>query len=356
MSGSPRPLKVVHLIPQDSLGGAETAAREMACAKNLGCDFHLLSLAGEVLAPGQPRLNGLGYKSPLNPLAQLAAVRKVLSQEPDILICSLWKCVPAAILAKLRRPRMKLVAFFHSARRIHTIDRVMHRMLVRFADAVWADSDATLASIGPLASRQSSRTISFVIDAAPAVAPAREPRPRFVSWSRIHNDKGMDRAIELIAALVARGVDARFDLWGPDQGPRKALERQASELGIADRIRFHGAVVRPDLPVIADEASFLLQLSRQEGMAMVVVEAMQFGLVPIVTPVGEVRRYCRDGENAVIADVEDLGDEADRVASLLNDPERYRSMSAAAREQWSDCHHYADDICAAALELAGTEQ
>lgn len=353
MSGSPRPLKVVHLIPQDSLGGAETAAREMACAKDLGCDFYLLSLAGDVLASGQPRLNGLGYKSPLNPLAQLAAVRKVLSLKSDILICSLWKCVPAAILAKLWRPRMKLVAFFHSARRIHAIDRILHRMLVRFADAVWADSDATLASIGPLKPGQVSRTISFVIDAAPVATPTREPQPRFVSWSRIHNDKGMDRAVHLIAALVARGVDTRFDLWGPDQGPRKALERQASELGIADRIRFHGAVARPDLPAIANEASFLLQLSRQEGMAMVVVEAMQFGLVPIVTPVGEMRRYCRDGENAVVGDVDDPGGTADRIASLLKDPDRYRAMSAAAREQWSDCRRYADDICAAARELAG---
>ena len=32
---------------------------------------------------------------------------------------------------------------------------------------------------------------------------------------------------------------------------------------------------------------------------MSVVEAMQIGLVPIVTPVGEIARYCVDGKNAV---------------------------------------------------------
>ena len=141
----------------------------------------------------------------------------------------------------------------------------------------------------------------------------------------------MDRAIDLIARLVARGIDARFDLWGPNQGPRATLEKQAESLGSRDRIAFHGPISRSDLGTIASEGSFLLQLSRLEGMAMVVVEAMQLGLVPVVTPVGEIRRYCRDGENALLVDPGDLDGAADRIADLLSDPDRYRSMSAAAR-------------------------
>jgi glycosyltransferase involved in cell wall biosynthesis len=322
----------------------------MACRADLACDFLLIALAGEQLGKNQPRSTSLGYGNPLNPLAQLAAARAVRSLDPDVLICSLWKCAPAAILAKLLLPRMKLVAFFHSARRVHLLDRLAHGLLIRFADAVWADSDATLQSAGP---GKQSRVISFVIDKISADTRDRQPSPHFVSWSRIHHDKGMDRAVELIALLVSRGIDARFDLWGPDQGPRGALERQAERLGIGQRVRFHGPISRSDLPAVADEAGFLLQLSRQEGMAMVVVEAMQLGLVPIVTPVGEMGRYCRDGENAVVVDVARLDLAADRIAATLNDPKRYSSLSNSARAKWSHCRLYSDDVCMAATELAG---
>ena len=38
-------------------------------------------------------------------------------------------------------------------------------------------------------------------------------------------------------------------------------------------------------------ASFYLQTSKFEGFAMSVVESMMMGLVPVVTPVGEIGRY-----------------------------------------------------------------
>ena len=351
MRDSSAPLKVLHLIPEDSLGGVETAAREMACHAGLDCDFHLLAMSGDLLVKDQPRFKSLGFNSPLNPIAQAGAVRAILDFDPDVLISSLWKSAPAAMLAKLLRPRIKLVAFFHSAERTHGPDRVFHRMAARLADMVWADSAATLEAARPRSTP--TRTISYIIDPTPPANPERSPQPRFISWSRIHRHKGMDRSLDLIARLVSRGVDARFDLWGPDQGPRAELEEQARRLGIADRVRFHGAMSRDSLPDIAAEASFLLQLSRLEGMAMVVVEAMQFGLVPIVTPVGEIRSYCRDGENALLVDVDNLDLAADRIAELLGDEEAYRRMSEAAHGQWKGCRPYALDVCAAARELAG---
>jgi glycosyltransferase involved in cell wall biosynthesis len=83
---------------------------------------------------------------------------------------------------------------------------------------------------------------------------------------------------------------------------------------------------------------------------------MQLGLVPVVTPVGEVQRYCRDGENAVLVDVNNLDVAADRIVALLGDEKAYARMSKAAHDEWQDCTPYAEDICAAALELAGRER
>jgi glycosyltransferase involved in cell wall biosynthesis len=348
-----RPLRVLHLIPEDSLGGAETAAREMASRDDTPCDFQLLSIAGPLLVEGKARFRGLGYRSPLTPFAQVAAAKAILKADPDVLISSLWKSAPAAILAKRLRPSMKLAAFFHSAERTHWFDSMIHRALLGAADAVWADSSATLRTATNDRPGLASRTISYVLDQTPSPGPAASAEPKFVSWARIHHHKGIDRSLKLIAALVARGIDAKFDIWGPDQGPQRQLEELAKRLKIEDRIRFHGAIDRSEIAAVAHQASFLLQLSRLEGMAMVVVEAMQFGLVPVVTPVGEVRHYCRDGENSLIVDVDDLGDAADRIVRLLSDKASYRRTSNAARAQWEGCRTYAEEVCAAAMELAG---
>jgi glycosyltransferase involved in cell wall biosynthesis len=356
LSERTKQVKVVHLIPEDGLGGAETAAREMACREDLACDFHLLSLVGPSLALSRPNISALGYRHYWSPFAQVAGLRELLRLEPDVLICSLWKTIPVAIAAKALRPSMKLVVFFHSSERVHGIDRVLHGMVTRFADEIWTDSNATLAEVSKGSRLPRTRTISYVLDQPPQVTGDRKPRANFVSWSRIHHHKGIDRSIELISRLVQRGIDARFDLWGPDQGPRADLERLAKRLQVADRINFHGSFSRTDLAELSANASFLLQLSRLEGMAMVVVEAMQLGLVPVVTPVGEVTRYCRDGENALIVDVNDLDAAANKIEKLLGDPETYQRMSQAARSEWQGIRLYADDVCAAAAEVAGPQE
>lgn len=82
---------------------------------------------------------------------------------------------------------------------------------------------------------------------------------------------------------------------------------------------------------------------------MSVVEAMQLGLVPVVTPVGEIANYCRHMENGIIHD--DLASTAAAIEAVVADPERYAAMSRAAIETWRDAPLYADDFAAAADEL-----
>jgi glycosyltransferase involved in cell wall biosynthesis len=167
----------------------------------------------------------------------------------------------------------------------------------------------------------------------------------------MHLHKGVDNGIRLIAQLVARGVDARFDAWGPDNGELSNLKRLAARLGIANRVFFPGAIERSRLPEIASPASFYLQLSRLEGMAMAVVEGMQLGLVPVVTAVGQMSSYCRPGETGVIVDPDDLPAAAEHLKQILADPEHYASLRRGAMERWATAPLYSDDICLAAADL-----
>jgi glycosyltransferase involved in cell wall biosynthesis len=93
-----------------------------------------------------------------------------------------------------------------------------------------------------------------------------------------------------------------------------------------------------------------LQTSNFEGMAMSVVEVMQMGLVPVVTFVGEIAAYCRNGCNAVI--VESERQTVADLIRLLDSNELYQALRSAAIATWDDKPLYRDsmlDACRALL-------
>jgi glycosyltransferase involved in cell wall biosynthesis len=101
-------------------------------------------------------------------------------------------------------------------------------------------------------------------------------------------------------------------------------------------------------------ACFYLQTSIYEGMAMSVVEAMQLGLLPVVTPVGEIGSYCRDGGNAVVVNNDERA-VAD-VLHLLTDPAAYGTLRQQAIEEWLDKPLYRESVLAACEALTQQDQ
>jgi glycosyltransferase involved in cell wall biosynthesis len=178
--------------------------------------------------------------------------------------------------------------------------------------------------------------------------------PRFVSWSRLHHQKGHDRSIRIIAELACRGIDAHLDIWGADNGAGASLFALARTLGVAERVRFCGPVEPSRIPELAATNAFYMQLSRYEGMAMAVVEAMQLGLVPIVAPVGEMASYVQDAVNGIVVDPEDVRGAADRISELLLAPHPFSKMSQLALETWREAPLYRDDFCRSALSTFAT--
>jgi glycosyltransferase involved in cell wall biosynthesis len=71
--------------------------------------------------------------------------------------------------------------------------------------------------------------------------------------------------------------------------------------------------------------------SLEEGFGLVPLEAMACGAIPIVSGVGGMRMYCRDGENClVIEDPADPEEWLDKISAVLsmNDADRNRMRIA----------------------------
>jgi len=229
----------------------------------------------------------------------------------------------------------------HSERDVHWLDFAATRLAFRLAEEIWADSAASAEGrFGPLV-RKRTQVISFVTRRLEPLS-AGVTRPVFVFWGRLSKEKGLDQAIRLFAAVRSRNADAQFLVIGPDGGELSRLQALVGSLGLERAVRFLGAMPLSDIRRHAAEASFYLQTSAFEGMGVSVVEAMQLGLVPVVTPVGEIARYCEDGVNAVM--VRSVGETAARLQEIMGSDASYQALRGRAIETWRDKPTYAESV------------
>lgn len=335
-------MRLLHVIPEDGLGGAEIAARRAAAAAPDA--ITVVSLTDG--PPGQLPDNVIYLRAPRR--LDLGAAWKAagMAREADIAVFSLWKSMLALFATKLRAPRTKIVLFTHSDRRVHALDHLFTAIGRSLADAVWADSDRSLRGLGPIAVAK-GRVISFVLNRPQALVRS-AARPHFIYWGRLNALKRLDRVIGLFARLAGR-PGARLTLVGPDSGSEAALRAQVAELGLQDRVAFTGPKTFDEIADLAADHDIFLQLSDQEGAAMSLVEAMQLGLGPVVTPVGEMPVYVRHMESGLIYSDEDQA--AADIARLLGDPSLFASVCASAVDRWAGARLYQEDVLAAAQEL-----
>ena len=113
-------------------------------------------------------------------------------------------------------------------------------------------------------------------------------------------------------------------------GPlREPLERLARELGIADRITFAGQ--QRDVPQWLRQSRVFVLTSESEGLALSLMEAMTCGVPAVVADVGDLRDLVTNGVNGYLVAERDPRHFAQRLAALLEDPDRYAACSDAAR-------------------------
>ncbi len=345
-------LKIVHVVPYDGIGGVEVAARTIDDG-----DYHELRFLKYYLShKAAPRpvdaSRPVTYVSENDPRAYFSAVCRLWALKPEMLLASLWRSCFVLLVIKLLRPKTKAVTFLHYANDVHWIDKILTRMAMRASTEIWADSQATLDTRVPRPLLGRAKVISFVTQRIPAT-PVHAPAPTFAFWGRLHPQKGLVRALHLFSRVVATHPSAIFHVIGPDGGDRTAIDGEVAQLGLAASVHFHGPMEREAIFNFVGHCTFYLQTSVDEGMAISVIEAMQLGLVPVVTPVGEISRYAQDGENAIL--VRDDNKALDDILCLLEDPTNYRKIRSKAIASWGDTPLYRDSVLQACNTLLANQ-
>ncbi len=333
--------KVCHIIPYDGIGGVELAARSIARHSVEGIDFRV-----EYLYP--PASEQRGRFTTFNPWPMLRTTRRILASKPDLLIVSLWRSCIVAVLSKLFFRRLRLVLLLHFPSDVHWVDRILTIFVSSIAEEVWADSLETLNSRLPAVNPQQRRVISFVTRPIKPL-PSKPVKAVFIFWGRLHLQKGLARALRIFSAVFRRNEDARFIIIGPDGGDLERLKKLVIRLELTSAVSFNSEMEFDAISELARSASFYFQTSALEGMAMSVVESMQLGLVPVVTPVGEIKNYCRHGENALLVTADEVA--VDEIVELLNNDALYQRMRGSAVATWAGKAIYAESVLQACQQM-----
>lgn len=167
--------------------------------------------------------------------------------------------------------------------------------------------------------------------------PPTEPRQEVLLFvGTLIPRKGAGYLLRAMPQIVSRHPAVRLVVVGegPEQG---ALEYQARELGISQRVEFVGWQPRDSIRDWMQRARLLVLPSLEEGLGVVLLEALACGTPIIGSDVGGIPDVVVPEVGILVppADPVRLAEAADH---LLSDQARWRQMSQQARQRVEACY------------------
>ena len=141
-----------------------------------------------------------------------------------------------------------------------------------------------------------------------------EPRPaasegqvRAACVASLQEYKGHATLLRALAGSDPALARLRVELAG--DGPlRRGLERQAAELGVADRVVFRGGLTESEVrELLAASSLFVLPSviaadGQMEGLPVSLIEALACGLLVVTTRLSGIPELIHDGESGLLAE------------------------------------------------------
>lgn len=163
-----------------------------------------------------------------------------------------------------------------------------------------------------------------------------EEMPVILHVARLSAVKGTKYLIRALAALSQTRPDMELVIIG--DGPLKAsLQALAKSLGVADKVRFLGALAHAQVLAWMRKATFLVLPSvrtatgRVEGLGIVLQEAAATGVPAIGSRQGGIPEGIVDGETGLLVPERDDRALSGAMEALLADPAARLAMGARAR-------------------------
>jgi D-inositol-3-phosphate glycosyltransferase len=225
---------------------------------------------------------------------------------------------------------------------IDLADRVIAATTAEYAQLHWlygADM-AKIAVIPPGVDLE--RFVPIPKDTAKGRAGIPQEHQMILFAGRVEPLKGIDTLLKAMALIQKHCPDTvenvcvaiiGGDPWAETPDAEMArLKEMRMELGMESLVTFLGAKDQDILPNYYAAAEMVIMPSHYESFGMVALEAMATGTPVIASEVGGLAFLVRDGENGFLVPSRDPEALAERIFTLLNDPNCRRQLGQQARQ------------------------
>jgi glycosyltransferase involved in cell wall biosynthesis len=153
-------------------------------------------------------------------------------------------------------------------------------------------------------------------------------RPRVVMVGRLADGKGHSILLDAIESI--RDMEGSVCVVG--DGPLyDDLGQEIADRGLADSVFLTG--FRDDVPRVLAASDVLVLPSFREGTPRVITEAMASGLPVVATDIAGIPEQVVDGESGYLIPTGDPEALADRLETLLSDPELCKRMGVCGQQR-----------------------
>jgi glycosyltransferase involved in cell wall biosynthesis len=154
---------------------------------------------------------------------------------------------------------------------------------------------------------------------------------RFAYFGRLAANKGLGMLVKALQR-ASFSMPVELDIWG--SGSEEGLIRQKiTSLGMGERVKLRGRY--PDgvaaAQLICGYDALLLTSTGAEGLPLILLEAMAYGLPFLATDVGAIRDCCMENSDVLLVQPDDdaimrgLSELARRILALEIRPDRLRA-------------------------------
>lgn len=356
----PDRLTVLQVIPRMRAGGAELGCLQIAEALVKHGHRALVVSEGGRLADRLAEFGAehiflpVASKNPLRMVANAWALSGLIRREAVDIIHARSRAPAWSALWAARKTRTPFVTTYHSEYSERGKLKNFYNSVMARSDVVIAVSDYMAHLIRTRYAAPESR-IAVIhrafddqifdpekltpdrIAAASALLNTDGSRPVLLLAGRITPRKAQHHLVEALGLLKGRGLPQCVAvLAGEIEKPeyKAALEAQARGAGVSDWLRFPGHV--SDMPAACAIADIALNISEQEGLPRVAIEAQAMGAPMIVPDTGPGREVALTAPDVAPEDASGLrvpfGDPnalADAIAEVLSWPEEKRKAHGA---------------------------
>lgn len=149
--------------------------------------------------------------------------------------------------------------------------------------------------------------------------------------------KGLEVLIEALSLLKRDGIDIRLRAVGRFETSdyERAIHREVDRLGVGEQIEWRG--FRGDVQAEFDAMDlFALPSLFGEGLPMVLLEAMSYGVPVVGTRVEGVPEALRDGIDGLIAEAGNARSLAERIGSVIDGTTDWQSLRTSAHRRQAE--------------------